>query len=176
MSGASGVGSHPGDDQHAYDEALRVVLGELSGSGIPYVPEVPGRGAIAHMVGRSLAMLDSLGADLQPAGWRLTGSSTPGLDQRRAVSLLAQDLDALEEQTQDYEGPLKVQVAGPWTLAAMVEQPRGDRVLADHGARRELAQSLAAGLASHVADVSRRVPGATLVLQVDEPLLPSVLA
>ena len=84
MSGASGVGSHPGDDQHAYDEALRLVLGELAGSGIPYVPEVPDRGATAHMVGRSLALLDSLGADLQPAGWRLTGSSTPGLDQRRA--------------------------------------------------------------------------------------------
>jgi methionine synthase II (cobalamin-independent) len=149
----------------------------MSGDGgVPYLPEVPGRGATADMVGRSLALLDSLGVDLQPAGWRLTGSSTGGLDQRRAVSLLAQDLDSLEEQTQGYEGPLKIQVAGPWTLAATVERPRGDRLLADHGARRELAQSLAAGLAAHVADVRRRVPGASLVVQVDEPLLPAVLA
>ena len=32
----------PGDDQHAYDEALRLVLGELPD--LPHLPEVPGRG------------------------------------------------------------------------------------------------------------------------------------
>ena len=171
MTLASGVGSHPGDDQHAFDEALRLVLGELS---LPYLPEVPGRGAQAGMVGRTLATLSGLAADLQPAGWRLQDS--PGIDHRRAVSLLSQDLDALEEQAQDYTGPLKVQVTGPWTLAATVERPRGDRVLADHGARRELAESLAEGLGTLVASVRRRVPGAALLVQVDEPALPAVLA
>lgn len=170
MTYASGVGSHPGDDQAAFDEALRLVLGELS---MPYLPEVPGRGPGADMVGRSLALLSGLGADLQPAGWRL-GSS--GIDHRRAISLLGQDLDSLEEQTQGYEGVLKVQVAGPWTLAATVERPRGDRVLADVGLRRDLAQSLAEGLGDHVRDVRRRVPGASVLVQVDEPVLPSVLA
>ena len=171
MTLASGVGSHPGTDQHAFDEALRLVLGELS---LPYLPEVPGRLPGADMVGRSLALLSGLGADLQPAGWRLGPSS--GVDHRRAVSLLNQDLDALEERTQGYTGPLKVQVAGPWTLAATVERPRGDRVLADVGARRELAQSLAEGLTEFVAGVQRRVPGASLLVQVDEPALPAVLA
>jgi methionine synthase II (cobalamin-independent) len=71
---------------------------------------------------------------------------------------------------------LKVQVAGPWTLAATVERPRGDRVLADVGARRELAQSLAEGLSDFVRDVRRRVPGADVLVQVDEPALPAVLA
>jgi hypothetical protein len=127
------------------------------------------------MTGRALAMVPELGADLQPAGWRLTGGA-PGIDQRRARSLLAQDLDMLEEHTQGYDGRLKVQVAGPWTLAATVERPKGDRLLADHGARRELAQALAEGLRVHIADVRRRVPGATLVVQVDEPALPAVLA
>jgi methionine synthase II (cobalamin-independent) len=174
MSTASGVGSHPGDDQHAFDEALRMVLDVLA-EDVAYLPEVPGRGAHADMVGRSLALLEGLGADLQPAGWRLTGSGG-GVDQRRTASLLAQDLDTLEELTQDFTGTLKVQVAGPWTLAATVERPRGDRVLADHGARRELAQSLAAGLETHLADVRRRVPGAAVVLQVDEPALPAVIA
>ena len=46
-----------------------------------------------------------------------------------------------------YTGPFKIQVAGPWTLAATVEKPRGDKVLTDHGARRELAQALAEGAA-----------------------------
>ncbi len=69
-----------------------------------------------------------------------------------------------------------MQVAGPWTLAATVERPRGDRLLADHGARRELAQALAEGVRGHVADLRRRVPGATLLVQVDEPVLPAVLA
>jgi len=172
MTVASGVGSMPGT---SYDEALRLVLGELPD--LPHLPEVPGRGAQATMTGRALAVLAGLDADLQPAGWRLTGSGgSPGVDHRRARSLLAQDLDALEEHTQGFEGRLKIQVAGPWTLAATVEKPRGDRVLSDRGARRELAQALAEGLRTHVADVRRRVPGAEVLVQVDEPALPSVLA
>ncbi len=170
---ASGVGSFPGEDAAAFDEALRVVLGALPD--LPHLPELPGRGAAANMTGRALAVVAELGADLQPAGWRLTGGA-PGIDQRRASSLLAQDLDALEEQTQGYDGRLKVQVAGPWTLAATVERPRGDRILADRGARRELAQALAEGIRTHVADLRRRVPGASLVVQVDEPALPAVLS
>jgi methionine synthase II (cobalamin-independent) len=179
MTLATGVGSHPGDDQHAYDEAVRLVLGELPGPpGLPYLPEVPGRGATATMTGRGLAVTAELGADLQPAGWRLTGlGGAPGVDHRRARSLLAQDLDALEEQAQGYAGTFKVQVAGPWTLAATVERPRGGKVVADSGARRELAQALAEGLGAHVADVRRRLPDAErLVVQVDEPALPAVLA
>jgi len=173
MARATGVGSHPGDDQHAYDEAVRLVLGELPD--LAYVPEVPGRGAAATMTGRGVAVLTSLGADLQPAGWRLTDA--PGVDHRRARSLLAQDLDGFEEQSQGFTGTLKVQVAGPWTLAATVERPRGDKVLADFGARRDLAQSLAEGLRDHVADLVRRVPTAAgLVVQVDEPALAAVLS
>ena len=172
MTVATGIGSLPGSDAAAYDEAVRVVLGELPD--LPHLPELPGRGATADMTGRALAIVAELGADLQPAGWRLTARS--GVDQRRARSLLAQDLDTVEEQTQGHEGRFKIQVAGPWTLAATVERPRGDRLLADHGARRELAEALAVGLGEHIADVRRRLPGADVVVQVDEPALPSVLA
>ena len=175
MIRATGVGSMPGGSAADYAQAVRVVLEELPD--LPHVPELPGRGEHANMTGRSLAVMAELGADLQPAGWRLTGyQGTPGIDHRRARSLLAQDLDAVEEHTQGYAGPFKIQVAGPWTLAATVERPRGDRVLADHGARRELAQALAEGLREHVADVRRRIPGASVVVQVDEPALPAVLA
>jgi methionine synthase II (cobalamin-independent) len=127
------------------------------------------------MTGRALAIVSELGADLQPAGWRLTDA--PGIDHRRARSVLAQDLDRVEEQAQDYAGTFKVQVAGPWTLAATVEKPRGDKVLSDAGARRELAQALAEGLGDHVADLLGRLPGVDrLVVQVDEPALAAVLA
>ncbi len=159
----------PGTD---IDEAVRIVVGELPD--LPHLPELPARGPTAGITGRGAALLDGLAADLQPAGWRL--QDAPGIDHSRAISLLRQDLDVLEEHTQGYSGRLKVQVAGPWTLAATMERPRGDRVLADHGARRDVAQSLAAGVGAYVADVRRRVPGATVVVQVDEPALPAVLA
>jgi methionine synthase II (cobalamin-independent) len=172
MTVATGVGSWPGDDATSYAEAVRVVLGEVPD--LPYLPELPGRGAAAGMIGRTLATVADLGFDLQPAGWRLTDSS--GVDHRRARSLLSQDLDQLEEQAQDVRGAVKVQLAGPWTLAASVEKPRGDKILSDHGARRELAQALAEGVTTHLADVRRRVAAERVVVQVDEPALPAVLA
>lgn len=173
MTVATGVGSMPGNDQRDFVEAVRSVLGELPD--LPHLPEVPGRGVTAGMIGRGLAVMADLGADLQPAGWRLTDA--PGVDHRRARSLLAQDLDGLEEQADGYVGSFKVQVAGPWTLAATVEKPRGDKLLSDVGARRDLAQALAEGMRTHVRDVRRRIPGADrLVVQVDEPALATVLA
>ncbi len=168
MTTATGIGSMPGED---FEESLRLVLGEVPD--LPHLPELPARGAVADMTGRTLGVIGELGFDLQPAGWRLTDA--PGVDHRRARSLLAQDLDALEELTQGYQGPLKVQLTGPWTLAATVEKPRGDKVLGDFGARRELAQALAEGVRDHLADVRRRVPGASLILQLDEPALPGVM-
>ena len=164
----SGIGSMPGTD---FDEVLRLVLGEVTD--LPFLPELPARGVTAGMTGRSLAVVAELGFDLQPAGWRLTDAA--GVDHRRARSLLAQDLDGLEAAAQGYTGELKVQLAGPWTLAATVERPRGDRLLADRGARRELAQAFAEGVTEHLRDLGRRVPGASFVVQVDEPVLPAVL-
>jgi methionine synthase II (cobalamin-independent) len=172
VTAATGIGSWPGDDARDYAEAVRVVLGEVPE--LPYLPELPARGPGATMVGRALAMIGDLGFDLQPAGWRLT--DRPGIDHRRAKSLLLQDLDALEDQAQELEGVFKIQVAGPWTLAAAIERPRGDKILADHGARRELAQALAEGVADHLHDVRGRVGAARIVVQVDEPSLPAVLA
>jgi methionine synthase II (cobalamin-independent) len=180
---ATGVGSVPGgavlnaeaDNARAYTEAAKQVFGLLPDCA--HLPEMPGRGASADMLGRSLAVMSELAADLQPAGWRLTGTgATRGIDQRRARSLLAQDLDTVEELAQDYAGTFKVQVAGPWTLAATVEKPRGDKVLSDHGARRDMAYAMAEGIGDHVADVRRRLPSAArLVVQVDEPALAAVM-
>lgn len=166
---ATGIGSLPYDDP---DEAAAVVVGELPD--VPHLPELPARGAGADLVGRAASLLVDLHTDLRPSGWRLV--DRPSADERRAAGLLRADLDALQLAAYGYSGPLKIQVAGPLTLAAALERPRGDLVLADHGARRDLAQSLAEGLREHVADVAARVPGARLIVQVDEPRLPAVLA
>lgn len=165
---ASGVGSLPGTDPV---EALRLVTGELPD--FPHLPELPARGAGADLIGRSAALLVDLFVDLTPAGWRLV--DRPGADLRRAQELMTRDLDALFEVAERYTGPFKVQVAGPWTLAAGLERSRGDRAVVDAGARRDLAQSLAEGVAAHVAAVSARVPGAQVVVQLDEPSVPAVL-
>src|SRR5919202_471137 len=151
---------------------MRLVTGELPD--FPPLPELPARGAGADLIGRTAALLVDLFVDLTPAGWRLV--PRPGIDRRRARDLLQRDLDALYEVAEQYTGPFKVQAAGPWTLAAGLERTRGDRAVADPGARRDLAQSLTEGLAAHVAAVCARVPGAQVVVQLDEPSVPAVLA
>ncbi len=125
------------------------------------------------MIGRTAGMLVELYARVEPSGWRL--GDRPGRDTKRARSWLGEDLDALEEFTQGYEGPLKVQAVGPWTLAAALELRNGEAALSDPGACRDLAASLAEGLRLHLAEVRRRIPGAQLVLQLDEPSLTAVL-
>ncbi|MGR6914965.1 methionine synthase [[Actinomadura] parvosata] len=167
---ATGVGSHPGED---HLEAIRVVFGEVPG--LPYLPELPARGVGADLVGRTAALLIDLPVEVQPSGWRL--SDRPGRDHQRAVDHLRRDLDGLEEVAHDYEGPLKLQVCGPWTLAGSIELKFGDKMLSDAGAVRDLTASLAQGVADHCAEVRRRLPGVTeIVLQLDEPALPGVLA
>jgi methionine synthase II (cobalamin-independent) len=165
----TGIGSLPGTDP---DEAARLVFGELPE--LPHVAELPDRGAGADMIGRSAALLVDLPVEIQPSGWRLTAH--PGRELRRARDFLAWDLDALEAAAIGHTGAVKLQVAGPWTLAASLELANGHRVVSDHGAARDLAASLAEGVRSHLADVAARVPGAQLVLQLDEPALPAVLA
>jgi len=167
---ATGVGSVPGTDPA---EALRLVFGELPD--LPHLTELPARGPGAGLTGRAAALLVDMPAELTPSGWRFT--TRPGRDLRRAQSLLSTDLDTLEEVADGYQGPLKIQACGPWTLAATVELSRSqDPVLADPGAIADLTASLAEGVAAHVADVHKRVPGARVVLQLDEPALPAVIA
>ncbi|MFF7902285.1 methionine synthase [Streptomyces sp. NPDC007920] len=165
---ATGVGSMPGGDAR---EAVKTVTGTFED--FPFLPELPARGPGADMIGRTAGMLVELYARVEPSGWRL--GDRPGRDTRRARSWLGEDLDALEEYTQGYEGALKVQAVGPWTLAAALELRNGESALSDPGACRDLAGSLAEGLRLHLAEVRRRVPGARLVLQLDEPSLTAVL-
>ncbi|MGH3773475.1 MAG: methionine synthase [Pseudonocardiaceae bacterium] len=168
---ATGIGSMPGTDAR---EAARTVIGELPQ--LPHLPELPGRGLGADMIGRTAALLVDLAVELVPSGYRVT--ARPGRDHRRGVDLLRGDLDALEEAVGSAGARpevIKLQAAGPWTLAAAVELYRGHKVLTDPGALREFAASLAEGLRVHASEVSRRL-GARVIVQLDEPGLPAVLA
>ncbi|MEU9232578.1 methionine synthase [Streptomyces subrutilus] len=167
-AGATGIGSLPGGDAR---EAAKTVTGSFEE--FPYLAELPARGPGADMIGRSLGLLVDMYAHVEPSGWRV--SDRPGRDSKRARSWLGEDLDALEEFTQGYTGRLKVQAVGPWTLAAALELHGGEAVLQDAGACRDLAGSLAEGLRAHLADVRKRIPGAQIVLQFDEPSLTAVL-
>ncbi|MFT4218589.1 MAG: methionine synthase [Micropruina sp.] len=172
MVGFTGAGSLPGTD---YPAAVRLVMDILgTDGGIPHLPELPERGPWASMIGRGTAVLTELPAELVAGEWRL--SDHPGVDQRRAQATLRDDLDRLEEDAHDYAGTVKLQVTGPWTLAASFFLPLGGRVLGDRAARRDLAQSLADGVVELLAQARRRLPSATVLLQVDEPSLPAVLA
>ncbi|MFD9101843.1 methionine synthase [Streptomyces virginiae] len=167
-AGATGVGSLPGGDAR---EAAKTATGSFED--FPYLPELPARGPGADMIGRSIGLLVDMYGHVEPSGWRI--SDRPGRDTRRARSWLGEDLDALEEFTQGYTGRLKVQAVGPWTLAAALELHGGEAMLQDAGACRDLAGSLAEGLREHLADVRKRIPGAEIVLQLDEPSLTAVL-
>ena len=167
---ATGVGSMPGTDPQ---EASAVIFGEVPN--LPFLAELPNRGPGADLVGRTAALLVDMPVETTPTGWRL--AERRGRDLGRAAGLMEADLDALEAAAAGYAGAFKIQLCGPWTLAASLALSHSiEPALSDEGAVADLAASLAEGAAAHAADVRRRVPGARLVVQVDEPALPGVLA
>jgi len=166
---ATGIGSLPGTD---IAEAQRLVMGELPD--LPHLAELPNRGPGADMIGRTAGLLAELPVQLYVGRWQM--APRPGKDQRHIADLLERDLDQLSEQADRFAGTIKVQAAGPWTLAANLELPIGGRMLRDAGAVRHLTESLAEGLRQHVADLRKRLPQASVLLQLDEPSLPAVLA
>ena len=144
---------------------------------LPHLVELPARGPGADMIGRTMSLLSAISSDLSvettTTGWRLATSR--GRDMRRADSYLDEDLDVAEELFENYVGDYKVQLVGPWTLAASVETASGDKLLTDAGLCREVAEVLTHVVSKHVAEVCKRLPGANVVTQIDEPSLPFVL-
>ena len=171
---ASGTGSWPGT---AARPAAEVVVGEL-GAAMAHIVELPARGVGADVVGRAGALLIDVAIDTVPRGYRV--AARPGAVTRRAVSLLDEDIDALEEawETAGLRGngrPVKIQAPGPITLAAELELANGHRAITDLGAVHDIAASLAEGVAAHRAAVSRRLD-TPVVVQFDEPSLPAAVA
>jgi methionine synthase II (cobalamin-independent) len=171
---ASGTGSWPGT---AARQAAEVIVGELGGA-LAHIAELPARGVGADIIGRAGGLLIDVAIDTVPRGYRIAGR--PGAVTRRAASLLDEDVDALEEawETAGLRGsgrPVKVQAPGPITLAAELELANGHRAITDLGAVHDIAASLAEGVATHRAAVSRRLD-TPVVVQFDEPSLPAAVA
>jgi len=171
---ASGIGSWPGTVAR---QAAEVVVGELADA-LAHIVELPARGVGADMLGRAGALLIDVAIDTMPRGYRI--AARPGAVTRRAVSLLDEDMDALEEAWEAAglrggERVVKVQAPGPITLAAGLELANGHRAITDSGAVRDLAESLAEGVAAHRASLARRLD-TPVVVQLDEPSLPAALA
>jgi methionine synthase II (cobalamin-independent) len=168
---ATGIGSLPGTDPA---EAARLVAGELPQW--PHLPELPARGAGADMIGRAMALLGEVSAEFAvataPTGWQRT--SGPGRDMRRAASFFQADCEAAEQFFDGYRGPFTVPIAGPWTLAAAVTDGWGERSLRDAGFVADLCQAHAEASAGLVRRFARILPGAELVVSLDEPLLAAV--
>jgi methionine synthase II (cobalamin-independent) len=172
FAAATGIGSWPGSSPR---EAAEIVIGELHT--LPHLVELPARGVGADMIGRAGALLVDIGIDTVPRGYRIANGRSAVV--RRAVSLLDEDIDAFEEAWEKAglrggSRTVKVQAPGPITLAAHLELPGGHRAITDPGAVRDLAGSLAEGIAVHRAQLERRLDTA-VVVQFDEPSLPAAL-
>jgi len=153
-----------------------VVVGELHR--LPHLVELPARGVGADLIGRAGALLVDIALDTVPRGYRIAAGRSSAT--RRAVSLLDEDVDALEEAWEKAglrggDRMVKVQAPGPVTLAAHLELGGGHRAITDAGAVRDLTASLVEGVAVHRAELERRLQ-TTVVVQFDEPTLPAALA
>lgn len=176
MTGATVLGPWPGIDQH---EAQATAIGELSSApdgvtGMPPLVQLPGRGPWAHTIARTAALLTEMPVEVGPHGWKL--ADRPGQDLERVRASMREELDILAVTGFEYAGPLVVSLPGPWSLAATLYLARGDRVLSDPGAVRDMVSALADGLGALLTSILGAVPAAQPVVVLREPLLPDVLA
>ncbi|WP_313813569.1 hypothetical protein [Glutamicibacter sp.] len=157
-------------------EIHRVIRGELGEPNLAVFPQLPDRGVGADPLGRSAAMIAEMGFDLQPHGWRI--AVPDGIDARRARSLLRSDENLLADIAgAEKTAPtrLKSTVLGPYSLVAGVYLNNGERVLSDFGARRDVIEAYAHGVAAQLQRLAHITPIEHFTVQLDEPLLPAVL-
>ena len=168
---ATGIGSLPGTD---IAEAQRIVLGELPD--LPHLPELPDRGAgRRHDRPQRRRSWWSCRCSSTPGGWQM--ASRPGRDLRRTADLLERDLDQLSRAGRRLRRPVQDpggRPVDPRREAGSADR-RPDAARPGRGARPDRL----AGRGPAPARRRRcrpRLPRATVLLQLDEPSLPTVLA
>ena len=173
----TGTGPWPGTDAL---EAQSVVVGDLVDT------PVGGRGAAVHRAagrarpverpGRARGRAARRAADRarrRTAGsWRTTPAAT-WAGRRRTCARTSTRSRWPRTGTRARSS---CRCSGPMTLAASLYLSRGDRVLSDAGAVRELAASLAAGIAEHLAALRRCRARRRPIVLLHEPLLAQVMA
>lgn len=169
MTRAYGLGPLPGT---SIAEACDVIISETGG--LPHLPQLPERGLGSDRVGRTASLLEAVHVERGPRTWMM--SPRPQLITRRTADRLERDLDECQAAWDKTLPAIKVQLTGPWTMAAEIELGDGHRVLTDRGALRDLTDALIDGANKHVADVARRFGSTEVVVQLDEPLLAEVIA
>lgn len=168
---AFGLGPVPGTDIAL---AADIIAGE-TGNNL-HLPQLPDRGLGSDAIGRTASLLEAVTVDRGPRSWRLT--DRPQLLTRATWDRMDRDLDILEElwgESGTKVENLKVQVVGPWTLAASLELSNGHRAITDSGAFRDLSAALHAGLDAHILDLKKRFD-CEITVQLDEPMYTDVLA
>ena len=143
MSGASGyIANSP------VREAAAAAFTHL-GEQLPPVPLSAHRAEDrwgADAIGRGVGLLTDLHVDRASFGWRLT--SAAGRDERLESSALSEAFDAIAEYGDGYTGGVQISLPGPWTLVTALSLTSGAPVLGDLGARRDVIQAYAFGLAA----------------------------
>ena len=105
----------------------------------PRLPELPARGVGADMIGRTAGLLVDIAVEVRAVGLPGHREAGPRPAPRRRPP--ARRPRRLRRGHRRRSAPpwVKVQAAGPWTLAASVELHTGHKVLTDRGAVREFA-------------------------------------
>lgn len=158
-------------------DAIYRVRGELGDPYTSSLPLLPARAFTATLLARSLAVLEGLQADVTAEGWRVTeGYAAPS---QAARSLLASDINALADvvgsEKSPNQQPLTLTLLGPISLAAQTVLTNGEALISDAGARRDLAQSLLAGLPALISQLAQAAPGQTVRILWQEPQLAQAL-
>ena len=175
---ASGLGEFPGTQ---IIDALHRVRGELGHPHLPFLPELPERGWQSTTLARTIATLSGMELEGASYGWRLVHARGGGTrESARARSRYVSDINALADVVggessgasvpEDAAPSFKIQLCGPYTLAARVYVPNGERAISDAGASRDLLESFLEGLERWAESLREalQAPQALIAVQLDE--------
>ena len=183
---ASGLGEFPGTQ---IIDALHRVRGELGHPHLPFLPELPERGWQGTTLARTIATLSGMELEGASYGWRLVHARGGGTrESARARSRYVLDINALADVVggessgasapEDAAPSFKIQLCGPYTLAARVYAPNGERAISDAGAARDIRDAFLEGLGESISLIRQALnqPEARLTVQLDEPELGRIIS
>ena len=183
---ASGLGEFPGTQ---IIDALHRVRGELGHPHLPFLPELPERGWQSTTLARTIATLSGMELEGASYGWRLVHARGGGTrESARARSCYVSDINALADVVggessgasapEDAAPSFKIQLCGPYTLAARVYAPNGERAISDAGAARDIRDAFLEGLGESISLIRQALnqPEARLTVQLDEPELGRIIS